>query len=103
MLRLSGAYSTLEVSAQGAHLTDWTLHGAPPVLFLSPSSAFQRGKAIRGGVPLVFPWFGTKAGDSRAAQHGFARVRNWRLEAASVEPEGTCAVAMTLADDVRTL
>ena len=99
MLRLSGAQATLEVSPQGAHLTGWTIQGTPPVLFLSPNSAFQRGKAIRGGVPLVFPWFGPKAGDSRAPQHGFARVRDWRVEAASVEPEGTCTVAITLSDD----
>lgn len=99
LLRLSGTQSSLEVSPQGAHLTGWTIHGAPPVLFLSPGSAFQRGRAIRGGVPLVFPWFGPRAG---AAQHGFARVRDWDLEASSVGPDGTCAVAMTLTDDENT-
>jgi glucose-6-phosphate 1-epimerase len=102
VLRLSGAQSTLEVSPQGAHLTGWTIPGTPPVLFLSPDAVFARGKAIRGGVPLVFPWFGPKAGDSRAAQHGFARVRDWTLQAASVEPDGACTVAMTFADDERT-
>src|SRR4030095_14769795 len=85
LLRLSGTQSSLEVSPQGAHLTGWTIHGAPPVLFLSPGSAFQRGRAIRGGVPLVFPWFGPRAG---AAQHGFARVRGRVFEASSVGPHG---------------
>ena len=99
MLRLPGAHSNLEVSLQGAHVTEWTLHGSPPVLFLSPRSVFQRGKAIRGGVPLVFPWFGPRTG---AAQHGFARVRDWSVEAVSVEPDGICTVAMTLADDEST-
>lgn len=102
MLRLSGAQSTLEASLQGAHLTGWTIPGTPPVLFLSPQGVFQRGKAIRGGVPLIFPWFGPKAGDSRAVQHGFARVRDWNLQAASVDPDGACTVAMTLTDDERT-
>jgi D-hexose-6-phosphate mutarotase len=64
---------------------------------------FQRGRAIRGGVPLVFPWFGPKAGDPRAAQHGFARVRDWSLRTASVGPDGACIVAMTLDDDEGTL
>jgi glucose-6-phosphate 1-epimerase len=102
LLRLSGTQSSLEVSPQGAHLTGWTIHGAPPILFLSPGSVFQRGRAIRGGVPLVFPWFGPKAGDARAAQHGFARVRDWSLQTASVEPDGACIVAMTLTDDENT-
>jgi glucose-6-phosphate 1-epimerase len=99
VLRLAGTRSTLEVSPQGAHLTGWTVDGTPPVLFLSPGSVFQRGRAIRGGVPLVFPWFGPRAG---AAQHGFARVRDWALEASAVRPDGSCAVAMTLADDEST-
>ena len=99
LLRLAGAHSTLDVALQGAHVTDWTPHGSRPVLFLSPRSAFERGKAIRGGVPLVFPWFGPRPG---AAQHGFARVRDWSLEAASVTPDGAGTVAMNLADDGRT-
>lgn len=100
--RLTGALATLEVSPQGAHVTDWTIPGTPPVLFLSPRSVFQRGRAIRGGVPLVFPWFGPKAGDARAAQHGFARVREWQLEAAGVQSDGACSVAMSLTDDEAT-
>ena len=99
MLRLEGAHSTLEIAPQGAHVVDWTPHGSLPVLFLSSGSAFERGKAIRGGVPLVFPWFGPRPG---AAQHGFARVRAWSVEAASVGPDGTGTAAMTLADDEST-
>jgi D-hexose-6-phosphate mutarotase len=37
------------------------------------------GKAIRGGVPLCFPWFGPKAGDKAAPAHGFARLLAWEL------------------------
>lgn len=102
VFRLAGAHSTLEVAPQGAQVIDWTIPGTPPVLFVSPNSSFLPGRAIRGGVPLVFPWFGPKSGDPRAAQHGFARVRDWTVESASVEPDGTCVVAMAFADDERT-
>ena len=101
-MRLTGARATLEASPHGGHVTDWTIPGTPPVLFLSPRSVFQRGRAIRGGVPLIFPWFGPKAGDARAAQHGFARVREWQLEAAGVQSDGACSVAMSLTDDEAT-
>ncbi|MSP97482.1 MAG: hypothetical protein EXR29_09730 [Betaproteobacteria bacterium] len=74
-IRLTGGHSSLEVVPQGAHVIDWTIPGTLPVLFLSPNSGFMPGKAIRGGVPVIFPWFGPKPGDSRAAQHGFARAR----------------------------
>ena len=99
---LAGEHSSLEVVVQGAQVIDWTIPGTPPVLFLSPTSGFMPGKAIRGGVPLIFPWFGPKPGDSRALQHGFARVHDWTLQSASVDAHGNCVVAMTLTDDART-
>ncbi len=98
VFRLAGAHSTLEVAQQGAHVLNWTIPGTPPVLFLSPHSGFVRGKAIRGGVPVIFPWFGPKSGDSRAAQHGFARARDWQLETTSVAPDGAVAT-LHLTDD----
>ena len=46
---------------QGAHLAHWTPRGQRPVLFVSPKSLFAPGKAIRGGVPIIFPWFGSRS------------------------------------------
>ncbi|MBS1956293.1 MAG: D-hexose-6-phosphate mutarotase [Cyanobacteria bacterium SZAS-4] len=73
-----------EVYMQGAHLTRWQPANQNPVLFLSERSAFEQGKAIRGGVPLIFPWFGAhkSASDSSVEfpSHGFARTSNdWLL------------------------
>ena len=81
------ATCTAEIYLQGAHLTKWQPNGQKPVLFLSERSAFEPGKAIRGGVPLIFPWFGahTTNGDSaiKFPSHGFARTSNdWLLVAA---------------------
>jgi D-hexose-6-phosphate mutarotase len=61
---------------QGAHLTAWQ----PPVLFTSPNSAFAPGRAIRGGIPIIFPWFGANRHAPAAPQHGFARATTWRLD-----------------------
>src|SRR5262249_28059625 len=41
---------------------------------------WEQGRAIRGGVPICFPWFGGKADDSKAPAHGFARTTAWQLE-----------------------
>jgi glucose-6-phosphate 1-epimerase len=70
------------VYLHGAHVTHFQPRGARPVLFLSGRSHFEAGtpgKAIRGGVPLCFPWFGDRAGDAGAPAHGFARTLTWRL------------------------
>ena len=101
-LRLAGELSTLEIALQGAQVIDWTRPGTPPVLFLSPHSTYAPGKSIRGGVPLVFPWFGPRAGEPAAPQHGFARARIWRLRSASVLRGGACGVSMRTADDEST-
>jgi len=77
-----------EIYLQGAHLTHWQPKGNKPVLFLSERSEFRPGKAIRGGVPIIFPWFGARTatpGDPRTdgPSHGFARTSNWQLESAT--------------------
>jgi glucose-6-phosphate 1-epimerase len=82
------------VYLHGAHVTHYQPKGQPPVLFMSRQSHFTPGKAIRGGVPVIFPWFGPRAGDANAPMHGFARTVEWACRA--VEPTG-CAVGVTLA------
>ncbi len=69
--------NTLKYTTQGAHLYHWQPHYAnAPVLFCSEKVVFQKDKAIRGGVPICWPWFGPKDG---LPQHGFARTMEWLL------------------------
>lgn len=60
----------------GAHVTSWVPAGQDPVIWLSPNSRFDDASAIRGGVPICFPWFG--AGANGLPQHGVARTSAWR-------------------------
>ena len=77
---------------QGAHLTHWQPSGTRPVLFLSERAELAPGKAIRGGIPLCFPWFGPRSEGlgqgSGGGQHGFARTSNdWQLSFAALAGE----------------
>jgi len=69
--------STLAAEAHiylhGAHVTHYQPRGGEPVLFVSSKSFFEDGKPIRGGVPVLFPWFGGLNGD-RTKMHGFVRT-----------------------------
>lgn len=81
-----------EFYLQGAHLTRWQPAGAEPALFVSERSAYAPGKAIRGGVPVIFPWFGAPANSPihtlpGASNHGFARVWPWTLQFAALAGE----------------
>ncbi len=81
--------ATAEIYLQGAHVARWQPRSAGhPVLFLSPKSQFVPGKAIRGGVPLVFPWFAERKGGLPGGMHGFARTLPWEVVAAEQRPEG---------------
>ena len=69
-----------EMYLHGANVTSWVPRGAGEVLFVSSEARWEDGHAIRGGVPVCFPWFGPKADDPRAPAHGFVRTKAWRLE-----------------------
>ncbi len=69
-----------EMYLHGAHVTSWKPAGKEEVLFLSSQSRWEHGHAIRGGVPVCFPWFGGKADDPKAPAHGFVRTKAWQLE-----------------------
>lgn len=79
-VRITSPEAAGEMYLHGAHVTSWKPQGAEEVLFLSSRSKFENGKAIRGGVPICFPWFGGKADDPKAPAHGFVRAKEWRLE-----------------------
>lgn len=85
------------VYMQGAHLTQWKPVGGSDVLFLSVMSEFTPGKAIRGGIPVCFPWFGGRSDGGSGPSHGFARIEEWTLAFAALLPgaEGEDRVSLT--------
>jgi len=87
----------------GAHLCEWAPAGhAAPVLFLGPRSAFSAGTAIRGGVPVCFPWFAAHPSDPSKPAHGFARTRMWRVDDLTRDEAGDVRIALRLAGDAET-
>lgn len=74
---ITNASATAEIYLQGATVTAYQPRGESPVLWLSPQAQFQAGKAIRGGIPVCWPWFGPHPKDASKPQHGFARNLEW--------------------------
>jgi glucose-6-phosphate 1-epimerase len=89
---------TAELFLQGAQVTAWRPSDERPVLFTSPNSAFAPGRAIRGGIPIVFPWFGANRHTPTAPQHGFARTATWRLDGVETAGRGSLTMALSLGD-----
>ncbi|WP_207950603.1 D-hexose-6-phosphate mutarotase [Marinobacter sp. JSM 1782161] len=91
------------VFLQGAHLTHFAPTGESNWLWLSPDTRFTPGKAIRGGIPVCWPWFGDPARNPPAVvhriassqAHGFARATPWTL-LDIIESEDSVELALTL-------
>jgi glucose-6-phosphate 1-epimerase len=88
-----------EMYLHGAHITSWKPAGREEVLFLSSQSRWEHGHAIRGGVPICFPWFGGKANDPKAPAHGFVRTKAWQLESIAQTGDGVTVSMFTESDE----
>jgi glucose-6-phosphate 1-epimerase len=84
-----------EMYLHGAQVTSWVPADFGEVLYLSPNSVWQDGRAIRGGIPICFPWFGNKKDAPAAPAHGFVRTAPWELKAISASGDDV-TVSMSL-------
>ena len=100
-VQITSAFGSGEMYLHGAQLTSWKPAGDAEVLFVSTKSRWQEGQAIRGGIPICFPWFRAKGNDRQAPAHGFARTRTWQIESI-VQNEGRVSVSMFTESDERT-
>jgi glucose-6-phosphate 1-epimerase len=85
-----------EFYLHGAHVTKWNPRGSNPVLFLSSKTLYRPGKAIRGGIPVIFPWFGPRGDGMPGPMHGFARTAEWTLERTALRNDGAVEVTLAL-------
>ena len=87
----------------GAQVCEWAPAGqATSVVFLSPHAIFAAGRAIRGGVPVCFPWFANHPSDPAKPAHGFARTRTWEIGDVNRDAAGAIRVVLRLASDEAT-
>jgi glucose-6-phosphate 1-epimerase len=95
MLEITTAWSSAEIYLHGAHVTRFRKADEPPMLFMSQCSRFADDQPIRGGIPVVFPWFGMREG---MGQHGFARLKQWDLKEVITAADGSVSVRFRLPD-----
>ncbi|SDW51382.1 D-hexose-6-phosphate mutarotase [Nitrosomonas communis] len=92
---LISVYAGQVLSFQPAGKTD-------DLMFLSQKAYYQAGKAIKGGVPICWPWFGPDPEGKGRAAHGFVRNRMWDVIETSVTANGDTQVVLGLADTPET-
>lgn len=95
MLAINSNHSSARISLYGAQLLSFVPAGQQDIIWMSERTLFQKGKAIRGGIPLCFPWFGPHPSDKSKPQHGFARLQEWQV--AEVTETADESISVTLA------
>ena len=86
------------VALHGAHLLSWKPEGEAEALWLSDITSFKKGAAIRGGVPICWPWFGPSK-EQGLPSHGFARNLPWTLQAHNEDESGVVLTFELQSDD----
>ncbi|XP_050476095.1 uncharacterized protein LOC126866499 isoform X3 [Bombus huntii] len=71
-----GNNTTCTINLHGATVVSWRVNNQEQ-LFVSKQAVFDGKKAIRGGIPFVFPQFGAW---TFGPPHGFARIVRWNVE-----------------------
>jgi glucose-6-phosphate 1-epimerase len=102
LVRITSELVKAEVSLHGAQVLSWSPAGTGEVLFLSEASRWENGAAIRGGIPICFPWFRDKADNPKAPKHGFVRTREWRLDSVRAEEDGSVTLVCITGSDAST-
>jgi len=101
MVRVASPEARGEIYLHGAHVTSWHPVGAKEALFVSSKSKWEAGSAIRGGVPICFPWFSTREGEPGSPAHGLVRTKEWQLEAIT-HADSNVTVALSSSSDENT-
>jgi len=97
MIDVKTSSAQARICTYGAQVLSYKTHDTEQdLLFLSPQSAYGDGKAIRGGVPICWPWFGLDNPNQGCPPHGFARNQPWQVTQTNVLEDGKVAITLQL-------
>ncbi len=92
-----------EIYLHGATVTHFQAKNKPPTLFLSKTSLYQPAKPIRGGIPVIFPWFGPHPTDKSIGQHGVVRTMEWEVSDTASNDNGSVMLELECRSTPETL
>lgn len=76
------------IALQGAQVLSWIPQGYRETLWLSPDARLGTGKAVRGGIPVCWPWFGAHPCTPSKPSHGVARTAVWDIAGSALTQDG---------------
>lgn len=98
-LEVENSVAHAKIALQGAHLFEYGVEGEENFIWLSPTSEFQLGSAIRGGIPICWPRFGVL--DKSMPAHGFSRTSLFSFVDVKELDDARTEVTLRLKDDAK--
>lgn len=89
VIQINNQRASAEIALHGAHVTSFTPKKEQAIIFTSDKAIYKEGKAIRGGVPICWPWFNAHPDNANYPSHGFARNRFWQLKEINASDDTT--------------
>ena len=87
------------ISVYGGQVLSFQPKGEPQdLMFLSEKAYYKAGKAIKGGAPVCWPWFGPDPEEKGRPSHGFARNRAWQVLASEAVSGGETKITLGFGD-----
>ena len=103
MIQVKTAKAKALISLHAGQVLSYQPAGeADDVMFLSEKAYYQDGKAIKGGAPVCWPWFGADPEGKGRPGHGFVRNRGWNMVATETLANGDIKVTVGLDDTPET-
>jgi glucose-6-phosphate 1-epimerase len=79
-IQIHNAHARATISLYGGQVLGFhPHHTTDDLMFLSERAFYEQGKAIKGGAPICWPWFGADTSGMNRGAHGFARNQLWRV------------------------
>lgn len=100
LISIENGLARASVCIHGAQVLSYRpLAERDDLLFVSRQAYFQPNKAIKGGIPVCWPWFGPDPQQRGRGDHGLARNRAWQLLATEARVDGSTGALLGLRDD----
>ncbi len=100
IIHITNAHACATITLHGAQVLDYTPTSQRPVIFTSEEAIYEKGTAIRGGIPVCWPWFSTHPSDTYLPSHGYARKSFWELFRTFDNDTGTTLIFNFSKDDL---
>ena len=102
-IEINNARAHATLSTYSGQVLSYRPKGQPhDLLFVSEKAYYEDGKAIKGGIPVCWPWFGPDPDGKGRPAHGFVRNRQWQVSASESLADGSTKVIMSLTESDET-